>query len=175
MDFNIDDEFEIYQTLGKEKLFLKLRKEKTDIDKKIHIFKVFDTLTGIQKIFNEGEFLSAGVHFLKIKNYKDCDSGNLIRLEIADTHNKEIYKYDSHNNYIPFYKKLVKLFASISLNDFFCDDFREKNVRIFAIDELLTENLKSLFFNIELKALLNHALLEKNLAEKSSKEVKNKI
>lgn len=175
MDFNLDDEFEIYQTLGKEKLFLKLGKEKTDIDKKIHIFEVFSTLKSIQKIFNEGKFLSAGVHFLKIKNYNDYDSGYLISFEIIDIHNKEINKYNSHNNYIPFYKKLEKLFRSISLNDFSSDDFKEKDVRVFAIDKNLTENLKSLFLNIELKALLDYTLLGKALAKKNSKEVKNKI
>lgn len=177
INLNINEDFAEYHSLGEKNLFLKFEDQKKNIDKKIHIFQVFNFLKNIQKMLDEKEFLNSGVHFLVLTNYHDYDFGYLIQFKTLDENQKEINNHEpnDNDNYIPIYDKLTELFDNISLDYFCSDDFKEKDDRTFSIDKYLVENLKQLLLNDELKAVFDYAFLDNSLSKNEYQLIKNKI
>lgn len=179
---NLEEEFKKMGSTHEDmrEVVYDLYKQRTEIEKKIHIFNVlgFSKQMGEYANGNSELFQSLGISAISLKHYRDFEAGgNNVRFELLDLKNQEIE--DANEQQLEIWGKCMELLSSNGLlgidADFINPEFKEDIWVPVSILSNPENQLLELFLSKELKSALEFHMMQGDLPSNNETGKKLKV
>jgi hypothetical protein len=179
---DIEKEFKQFNSTseGNREVVYDLYKQKTEIEKKIHIFNVLSFSKQMAEFVkgNIEVFQSQNVSAITMKHYRDYESGgNNVRFELLDSNNQVIEEADEQQ--LEIWGKCMELLSGNGLlgvdEEFINKDFKADVWVPVLLSSKIENELLELFLNKDLKSVLEFHMMQTDLPSNNESGKKLKV
>ena len=179
---DIEKEFKQFNSAseGNKEVVYDLYKQKTEIEKKIHIFHVLGFSKQMAEFVNSNSelFQSLNVSAISFKHYRDYESGgNNVRFELLDLQNQVIE--DSNEQQLEIWGKCMDILSGNGLlgvdDEFMNKEFKENVWTPVSLLNNPENQLLELFLNKDLKSVLDFHMMQNDLPSNNESGKKLKV
>jgi hypothetical protein len=154
-----------------------LEAQKEDISKRIHLFKVVNLISVIEEFLQYGAFEENDIQMIQIWNKFDDDKGYKIYFEYYDKEGDLLIRFGDDGNYIEPVMSLQSIFYDLEgyNSSYVGEKFKENAVFQFEMKEGCEEKFIDLLLSKELKASLQHSMLQNAIEKRDTPTKRPKI